>query len=218
MLRLTDKVGDNLIFQDIDEATRQLIRNDNYVPDDKESIERIVGSIEGVKLSDLDLTEGSDTYSYFQIDTSSYDSLNGAQRLLAEKAYGAGDDFKASMKMLNDASIKDTRFYVTNPKYVEKHVEGDSALVRACRLFDFDYISYFNAVGGLVDYCDVGLRGVRKVSPEADARNLEDSKSYSPSSAVSYLLEDKERSIGGMSSDDALGLLNLATQYLNQNK
>ncbi|MFC1752746.1 hypothetical protein ACFL96_05055 [Thermoproteota archaeon] len=213
MLRLTDKVEDNLIFQDIEEATRQLIRNNNYVPSDKESIERIVGSVEGVKLSDLDLKKGDDEYSYFEIDTSGYDSLNGSQRLLAEKAYGVGDDFKASMKMLNDAGIKETRFYVTNPEYVEKHVEGDGVLVRACRLYCCNGDSSFLAFGRDVDDNLVGLRGVLINPPEADARNLE-AEEDKYLTAYETLVGSPER----ITPDIAAGLSGLLTTYLNTQK
>jgi len=212
MLRLTDKVEDNMIFQDIDKATRQLIRNGDYIPEDKESIERIVGSVEGVKLSDLDLTEGTDMYSYFRIDTSDHDSLNPSQKLLAEKAYGAGGDFKESMKMLNDAGKKETRFYVINPKYVERHVECDGALVRACGLCDFYIYSNFVADDRFVDNFIAGLRGVRKAPPEARARNLETNDDYL--NAYKIIIANPER----MTPDIAAGLSGLATRYLDAHK
>ena len=51
LLHLTDRVEDNLVFQDIGNATRALIRDGNYFPDDKRSIESIVGSVEGFTIT-----------------------------------------------------------------------------------------------------------------------------------------------------------------------
>jgi len=193
MLYLTDKVDDNLIFQNIDEATRQLIRYGRYVPEDNESVERIVGSLEGVKLSELDLSVEGNQFSYFEIDTLDYDSLNPSQRFLAEKIYGTGDDFKASMKMLCDKGIEDTRVYLMNVK-----ADTVGTIVWACKLNDIDNDFLFSACGEEVDDEYVGLRGI---PVEAEDNYL---------NAYQTLVESPEK----MTPDIAAGLLELVNTHI----
>jgi len=160
----------NLIFKNIEEATNQLAKNNNYIPK-KEDIETVISSKSTLitKLSDLELKEHDDELSYFEIDTVKYNgTLNKAQRTFAERVYGQEDDFKNNMKMFRDASISTTRIYVLNPKYVKNHVKEGSAIARACGLGSFDYSSDFNAYGRGVGGSSVALRGVPKVAEGDD--------------------------------------------------
>ena len=155
----------NVIFDNIEEATSQLIKTGNYVPK-KEGIDAVVASVKSgstlrVKLSELKLNRVNDEFSYFEIDTSRYDELNAAQRLFAERVYGPGNDFVENMGMLAKAPIGKTRIYVLNPDYVESKVVGDGAVARACWLNLFNNFSNVYASDRNVGYTNVALRAVR---------------------------------------------------------
>lgn len=143
----------NLIFQNIEKATKQLIKNDDYVPE-KEDIETVIKSKTTLrtKLSDLNLENDSHEYSHIYIDTLNYIISNQEQRKIAERVYGQGDDFKNNMKMFKSAGIDRTRIFVLNPIYVKNHVKEGSAIARVCWLNSFDCNSDFCAVGRGVDY------------------------------------------------------------------
>ena len=158
----------NPVFNNIEEATQQLIRTGNYIlPKEKrEEIDAVITAEDTlkVKLSDLRLQGNNNVFRYFGVDTANYDSLNEHQRRVAERVYGSGDDFVENMKMLNEAGMRRTRIYVLNPDYVKRNVPQDGALARASRLFDFDLGSgWFYADNGGVDLLKC-LRGVRNVA------------------------------------------------------
>ena len=163
----------NLIFEYIEEATRQIIRNINYVPE-QEDIARVVASVESgetlrIKLSDLGLKRENSEWSYFEIDTAEYDeTLNPEQRKVAERFYGQGDDFVKNMKMLKEEGISKTRVNILNLDYVENHVEEDGAVARACWLSCFGDSSGFLACDWLVDVAYSSLRGVLSKVAEGD--------------------------------------------------
>lgn len=169
MLYLT-RGKDNPIFKNIQEATRQLTNNRNYVPK-KEDLESAINSENTLKtkLSDLNLQRHDDEFSYFEVDTKNYNELNSEQRKVAERAYGQGNDFQKNMKMLKKLGINTTRVYVLTPNYVQEHTEKDSAVARACRLIIFDLGSDFGASGRYVVDSDDCLRGVPKEIAEGDA-------------------------------------------------
>ena len=156
----------NIIFNNIEEATSQLIKTGNYVPE-KEGIDAVVASVESgstlrVKLSELKLKRLNDEFSYFDIDTSRYGKLNAAQRSLAERVYGSGKDFEENMGMLAKATIGKTRIYVLKPAYVKSKVVGDGAVARACWLGKFTDNSIFDADGRGADNTSYALRAVRR--------------------------------------------------------
>jgi len=193
---LTQAPEDNPIFANVDEATRQLIRDNNYVVsgDDLEAVVN-AGSVLSVKASDLQLTKGNDEYSYFEVETGNLEGaygLNDAQRLVAERAYGESDKvFDATMKMLSDAGISKTKVYVPNPDYVKSNLEDTegSGLVRACRLDDFISNSSFIAFGRIVNNDSVVLRGVPKIA-EGDAQKIEASNGLEPADVIDYLRDN----------------------------
>ncbi len=158
----------NLMFRDIQNATSQLLRSQNYVPP-KEGIGEVVaasktGTVLRVKLSDLKLERENDEWGYFKIDTSNPDSLNLTQRAFAERVYGQGAEFAENMQMLQKAGKEATRIYVLNPDYVKSEVKGDGAIARASWLGRFGGSLRFFAGGRGVDdpYCS--LRGVLRKS------------------------------------------------------
>ena len=97
----------NLIFKHIDEATKQLIKENDYFPAKKEA-DKIVKAKSTLKidLAKLTLVKNDNECSYFNISTTNYDKLNKAERVLAERVYGSGEDFKKNIEMLDKAVIK----------------------------------------------------------------------------------------------------------------
>lgn len=154
----------NLIFQNIEEAVKQLKETDNYKPT-REGIEQVIESAKAgntlkVKISDLKLVTINNEYGYFKIDTKNYDKLNPEQRKLAERVYGEGEDFIENMKMLNDSGIGMAMVYVLTPKYVKQHAK-ENPISRPSWLNGFGYDSSFNTNGGDVKSGYNFLRGVR---------------------------------------------------------
>jgi len=157
----------NPIFNNIEEATQQLIRTGDYIlPNEKRGEINAVIKAEDtlrVRLSDLRLLGGGGVFLYFGIDTANYGKLNPEQRRVAERIYGQGDDFVGNMEMFNESGITKTRVYVLNPDYVKRNVPEDGGLARASRFVLFGFDSRFYAVSWFVDF-HFGLRGARNVA------------------------------------------------------
>jgi len=163
----------NLIFQNLEEATNQLLQTRNYVIWNQEDIEKVVSAEDTltVKLSDLIFKDSSGEWSYFEIDTAKYNKkLNKSQSLVAERVYGQGQDFANNMQMLREAGISKTRVYVLSQKYVKEHVKEGSAVARVSWLGSFGFISNFGADGRSVGGHGA-LRGVRSVA-EGDTQKI----------------------------------------------
>ena len=156
----------NPIFNNIEEATQQLIRTGNYIltTEKRGEIDAVITAEDTlkVKLSDLELQKPKDRISFFDIHTNNhyFYKLNPEQQSVAERIYGQGDDFKENMEMFYEGGITRTRVYVLNPDYVKKNVPRDGALVRASGLsehvMDNDFINDIWIVGNRA-----GLHGVR---------------------------------------------------------
>ena len=160
VLYLSDR-DNNLVFQNIDEACRQLIDTQNYRPS-AEAAEKVkkADTTLRIKLSDLNLQRKKDEWNYFEIDTADYDAtLNDVQRAFSERVYSRGNDFAENMKMLKEAGIPKTRIWVLTPDYVKNHAK-DGSIARASRLYSFIDDSRFFAGGRLVDGSSGALRGV----------------------------------------------------------
>lgn len=163
--------GTNLIFKNIEEATTQLLKDNNYVPS-REDIKSVkTGNTLRINLSELELKGDNDEWRYFDINTSDYDSLNSTQRTFAESVYGQGDDFIKNMEMIDKAGKSTTRVYVLNSDYVKDHVERDGAIARASGLGIFGDVSGFYGEGRNVDSASGALRGVPLVG-EADTQKI----------------------------------------------
>jgi len=161
----------NLIFENINEATKQLRETNNYRPEQAD-VERVINSVETgqtlrLNLSDLKLDRYNSEWSYFKISTSKYNKLNDSQRAFAEKVFGEGTDFKTNMKMLKEADIESTRILVLNPKYVEKQA-SESPVSLTCWLSGFSGYSGFIASEKITNLSNGYVRGVLKVT-EGDA-------------------------------------------------
>ena len=170
---------DNLVFDNIVEATTQIREKNNYFINDRKNIDSVINSDTTLKvvLSDLKLKGDDSEWRYFEINTEKYDKLNASQKALAERTHGKGKAFKDTMKMLSKAGIETTRIYVLNPEYVKNNVPKDGALARVSALNSFYYYSYFDAVNRDVDLDDRRLRGVLSAS-EAGAPKISEPKAY----------------------------------------
>jgi len=207
----------NLIFQNIDEAVKQLTETNNYKPT-KEGIEQVVESAKlgktlRVKISDLKLETDNDEHGHFNINTKNYDNLNPEQRKFAEKVHGEGKDFVENMKMLKDSRIETTGVYVLNSEYGKEHAK-DSPISRASWLGDFDGSSIFDANCGYVVNSNVCLRGVRLGSvAEGDSAQKSVDK-YKE--AYKTILGNRKNALKSMTPEIATGISKLMTDYLKQ--
>ena len=160
----------NPIFNNLEAATTQLVRDYNYRPN-QESVDAVVQSVTSghtlrVKLSDLALQGTDEEWRYFEINTTNYDrTLNPTQRAFAEHVYEQGDDFVKNMAMLKTAKITKTRIEVLNPEYVRENAKG-GALARACYL---DNNLNFGAVGRGILVYGGAVRGVPLANPYTTA-------------------------------------------------
>lgn len=198
----------NSVFKNIEDATEQLLKSNNYRPG-TDDIKAVIDSEKTIriKLSDLDLKKHSDEFSFFKINTSDYGTLNQTQRALAERVYGQGDDFIKNMEMLAQAGKKSTRVYVLNPEYVKANVKGDNAIARACWLDIFDGSSNFYASVRNVDDAVSALRGVPLVG-EADTQKVEDAYELLQKSAIQPIAADL------LTPESATALSQVLTLYL----
>lgn len=159
----------NLIFQNIDEAVKQITKTGMYRPTD-EGIKQVVDSVKTgetlkVNLSDMNLKECvyDKRWSYFEFSTLKEEyimNLNPIQRLLAEKIHGSGEDFDESMKMIREEGKSSTKIYVLNHEYVKKHAK-DKAI--ACLSYIYGTNAIFGAVCNYIgEYGGWSMRGVPK--------------------------------------------------------
>ncbi|MEK6948600.1 MAG: hypothetical protein AABX34_00130 [Nanoarchaeota archaeon] len=161
------KGEDNLIFDNIGEATAQLLKTKNYVPC-KEGIDKVVKSVtivrinlSNVRLKELEGVEAfKGEISYLEIDTNNYANLNEDEKKLAGVIYGQGNEFQKNMNSLNENGIKQARICVLNPGYVRENAPQYGAIARACRLSFFECDAGFDAAGRSVGNRSFHLRGV----------------------------------------------------------
>ena len=164
---------DNLFLQHIDDASDQLVCTGNYRP----SAEDVASALASPNTVHINLTslhvEGDNTeWGYLTFSPNQYDALNPEERRLAERVHGSGSAFVATMNMLRDAEIEQTRLSVLRPEYVAEQTR-QGAVVRVSWLSYINYYSTYDTVhyihgGGI-------LRGVplpkAKQCREGDARN-----------------------------------------------
>src|SRR3989338_5213237 len=167
---------ENLILQNIDVTTTEMIRTENYLTTPFEVGIAHYGSLTTlcVSLSTLELTAlDYEEFGYFLIDTANYaDTLNRHQKKVAERAYGSmakrkdargqeTSDFDEAMQMLRESGQSKARVYVLNPEYVKWQLRGDKdiGLVRACGLRRLQPESIFNAILRRVEDQQFFVRG-----------------------------------------------------------
>ncbi len=201
--------ANNLVFENIDDAVKQLLETHNYVPSKKDAarVKKSVASGNGVHvvLSKLDLKKYNNEWGYFEINTTNPDSLNPEQSKLAERIYGLGADFNESMLVLKNSGINTTRVYVLNPEYV-KQKAGKGAVGRASWLDSFGGYSNFDAGGRNVGDISRG-RGVRRGAEGARAEN---GNAYE--TAYNRLVAEPDK----VTPEIAIGLSKLLTSYLTR--
>ena len=212
----------NLIFQDINEATEQLRRNDNYVLG-QEYIDSVVTSAESGKIlkinhGHLNLERYDNELSFFEVDTNEYDTtLNQAQRTVAERCYSKGDDFKKNIAMLNEAGIRRTTIYVLGEDYVKNNVDEDGAIARACRLNSFECDSNVIAFCRNVDDPFSSLRGVLLEVRKAD--DVKKSNVDTLTEAYNTLLREPiKKSAQMMTPEHAQRMSKILTAYLGRSE
>lgn len=121
----------NLVFQNLKEAYRQLTTGDRYYRPTEEGIQRIVdsaksGEIFVCDMSDLKgLIENNDYYSYLLIDS----AKTRAENELVQRVYSDSD-----RKELKGRGI---RIYVSNPNTVLNILEGNNSAVSRVSCLNF---------------------------------------------------------------------------------
>lgn len=206
----------NYLFKNIDDAVKQIRETNNYKLK-QEDIDAVVKSAESgvtlrVEISALKLKRYTPTnLSYLEIDVKNYEKLNKAQRALAERVYGAGKDFSASMTMLNKDGVTRTRIYVLTPEYVKQHVKEGAI---GCTSF----LDYFSNSSDFLSRNDIDfnygrLRGVRNVTAEGGAQeDMFDEHKYTQ--AFDAIISHPEK----LTPTRAIVLLQFVAKYIAQNK
>ena len=170
------RVDHNLIFQNLGEATQQLIHTGNYRPT-KEDAQRVRDALSTltVNLSDLDLQSHSDEFSFYTVVPAKTENLNPSQLVVAQRAFGYGDRFEGAMEIFDedDRTKEGVRVYVLNPNYVTKNAKVGESLVRAGRLGTFGDRSRFGADGRGVGNPNGHVRGVIAGGEDAQQPTLE---------------------------------------------
>ena len=213
----------NPVLKNIDSAFYQLTQEHNYhvLQPDFEQALAVIDTVL-IALPTLRLSKHDAEFSYLPIATtpSKYNKLNKEERKFAERVYGQGDDFTKNMKMLKEeGKISETRIWVLNPDYVQKHA-AEGAIARASWLDLFDGSSHFNAYGRSINL-HVRVRGVRRGSEASEgcgARNLGPYRTPAPNGFKTHydaLLADSEGAVKALDDKTAAGLSRLLSSYLS---
>ncbi|GEM_PF-2684149 len=161
----------NPVLQNIDNAFEQLTCNQNYTVlfQDFEQALAVPETVL-VSLPNLRLSKHNAEFSYLSLGTTpaKYNQLNYDECKLAERVYAKGNDFVQNMKMLKDAGIGETRIWVLNPDYVQKHAKK-GAIARASWLDVFNGDSQFGADVRFIGNHD-RVRGVRRGASVSEQR------------------------------------------------
>jgi hypothetical protein len=109
--------------------------NNKFTPPDTRFADIILSTIRKntimLNYSDLSLSEREEGNSRLFINTSNPPSLGSADRVLAEKVFGEGDDFMPNMNMLAARSIYSTQILLPEKKKIEKMLEFRDRVVGA---------------------------------------------------------------------------------------
>lgn len=151
----------NPLFRDIstfNKAINQICCNNSYFPKDAELSNILMAeSTNRIRLKDLEL-KNDIIGSYFDIYTANvntsryenYDLLNNTQRIMAENMHGLGEDFKKTMKMLNDFGIIKTKIYLLSPYTIRKILSehNSKSFMTVAFIDNFDYNSNIHTAYG----------------------------------------------------------------------
>ena len=210
---------DNLVLRHLDDAVEQLRGTGNYRP----SAEDVSSALAAKDTVHIDLTQlrlqGNDTeWRYLPISTQDYSSLNPEEKKLAERVHGSGDAFLATMKMLVDAGITETKIYVLNPEYVQVHATK-GAIGRASWLSYINNYSSFIADNRSIDYSR-RLRGVRRRASESElvapGGRVAQDVDYFP--LYQTILAHPEQAREALNDETASGLLTIVSSYYTNRK
>ena len=191
----------NPIFNNLEEACRQLQADENYRLS-RDEVKKIFASVKAghthrVRLASLKLREFDSEFASFEIDTRYYwqtvknGGLNKTQRDFVEKVFGQGKDFNRYMYLLTFRGIRKTRIYVLNPKYIQQHHKTGTAIARLCLLCDYYYSSNFYANIRGVDMADMLVGVLRRSSNTIEA-------------ACRKILESPEETVDAMKTNPAV--------------
>lgn len=155
----------NLVFKNIEESTRIMMTNREYIPN-KEDIQMVVNSVQTgktlkVKLSDLEIKGDNQFTQDFEVTAADYSRLTGIKRELVERIYGPENDF---MEMLAGSGRTKAVVSVQNPEYVKQIVPEGAAVAGTCILFSPCEDFNFWIEGNSVTQHNCCLRGVPTIS------------------------------------------------------
>jgi hypothetical protein len=141
--------SENLVLRNIDDAFPSLVHDKNFRPQSAEAEQSI--HAEGTDVFDikkLKLEKRNHEHGYVEISTAAYDNLNEEQLRLAERVFGTGPDFMASMCMLKEDGIYNTRIYILRSSYVRRETSGRKGpIARASWLNSLYAVSDFHGSG-----------------------------------------------------------------------
>ncbi len=159
------KRENNLIFKNLTKAIHQITNTGYFIPS-KESLDTVIESETTLhfKSSELGLKEyeQDSTYAYVGIDTSMYNlTLNQYGRILAERLFGEGKDFKKNMLLLQENGISQTKIFFPSPKIIKDLLGNEGVMTFLCGLNSFDMNSNVTASSSDVNCPDIHIRGER---------------------------------------------------------
>ncbi len=124
----------NLIFRDVQNAISQLRREENYFPK-KEWVDEVTdasktGVVLRTELSNLRLKRSQwEELSYFEIDRTNTNFLNPAERSLAERIFGQGDQFEPNINVPSkdypEYDSKTLDIFLLDPSYIKRLLEDN---------------------------------------------------------------------------------------------
>ncbi len=130
--------GNNLIFKNLDKATKQLYDCDYFHITDEKTIEKIVKADTTICCSLNDAMEpeiGSESYRLlikFNLDR----ELDELGLKIAQRIIGSGENYEKNRKMLLRLGIKNQYVHTLSPYFVSQ-LPNEGAFACACRLDDY---------------------------------------------------------------------------------
>ena len=161
----------SLIFDNLEEAVRQLRTTGFYRPTREEDIDAFKRAKDTLTLELMELglkrfSDDEDMFCYNINTLKGRQGLNSAQAALAEVPYGPQAVFDENMRMFYDAKIKEILIAVLNPARV-KELAAHRPVARIGRMLPFNTESLgssFAAYGYLVDETGDSVRGLPRKS------------------------------------------------------
>jgi hypothetical protein len=138
----------NLIIKNLYGAVSQFSSKNHYFPDELDMKNVVASSSTLVTdLSELRLKRYSEVWDYLEFSTTKYDDLNNAERTLAEKIHGSGNDFIRTMNWMAENEASHTMIYVYNADYIAQVLKNNEAESFAIFTHLGDNDSYMSSFG-----------------------------------------------------------------------